>query len=413
MPLQFFPIRRNEYTPRTIYPFIVIPLLALVLVAGTLTLYLKDFAHAAPTDTPVPLPGTIPPLLAHSKLDGPTNPNQTISLSIGLRLRNAATLKNYVEDISRPKSVNFHRYLTPAQVTQAFAPRKVTYDAVLQYLQNAGFSIVHTYKHRMLISFTGTVGLSEQVFHIAINNYTAPNGETFYSNNSDPLLPASFVGEVQVINGLNNAVHWHHAPLSRRSLPAQTSNPNSNAVTCLGHGSGYYTPDQTASAYNLNGLYNSGYNGEGQTLALFELATFQIGDLTTYASCYGHSHTPIYTVVSHGPVPTDSGVLEVELDAELVLSAAPKLGQLKIYEASNDGTGYNDEWAQIIQDDPPVVSTSWGSCEADLGQSEAAYENNNFFMVAAAQGQSVFAASGDTGSSGCLRGSGSQALSAG
>src|SRR2546421_379228 len=413
MPLQFSPFRGNGNRPRTIYPIILIPVLALVLIAGILTVYLKDFAHAAPTDTLVPLPGTVPSLLAHSKLVGPANTNQTITLSIGLRLRNAAALNNYVKDISRPNSVNFHRYLAPAQFTEVFAPKKATHDAVLQYLQSSGFTIGHTYKHRMLISFAGTVGLAEQVFHIAINNYTAPNGEAFYSNNSDPLLPASFVGAIQVISGLNNAVHWHHAPLSKRSLPAGTTSPNSNAVTCLGHGSGYYTPDQTASAYNLNGLYNSGYNGEGQTLALFELSTFQISDLTTYASCYGHSHTPIYTIVSHGPVPTDSGVLEVELDAELALSAAPKLGQLKIYEASNDGTGYNDEWAQIIQDDPPVVSTSWGSCEADLGQAEATYENNNFFMVAAAQGQSVFAASGDTGSSGCLRGSGSKALSAG
>jgi len=413
MPLQFSPYRGNGNRPRTIYPIIVIPVLALVLIAGTLTVYLKEFAQAAPTDTLVPFPGTVPSLLAHSKLVGPANTNQTITLSIGLRLRNAAALNNYVKDISRPNSVNFHRYLAPAQFTEAFGPKKVTHDAVLQYLQSSGFTIVHTYKHRMLISFAGTVGLAEQVFHIAINNYTAPNGETFYSNNSDPLLPASFVGGIQVISGLNNAVHWHHAPLSKRSLPAGTTSSNSNAVTCLGHGNGYYTPDQTASAYNLNGLYNAGYNGEGQTLALFELATFQMSDLTTYASCYGHSHTPIYTIVSHGPVPTDGGVAEVELDAELVLSAAPKLGQLKIYEASNDNTGYNDEWAQIIQDDPPVVSTSWGSCEADLGQSEAIYENNNFFMVAAAQGQSVFAAAGDTGSSGCLRGSGSEVLSAG
>jgi pro-kumamolisin-like protein len=414
MPLQFSPFRGNENRPRTIYPIIVIPVLALVLIAGTLTVYLKGFAQAVPPDTLVPFRGTVPSSLADSKLVGPANANQTITLSIGLRLRNVAALNSYVKDISRPDSVNFHRYLAPAQFIQAFAPTKATYDAVLQYLQGSGFTIVHTYKHRMLISFTGTVGLTEQVFHGTINNYTAPNGEAFYSNNSDPLLPASFVAQVQVISGLNNAVHWHHAPLSRRSLPAQTTASSTNAVTCLGHGSGYYTPDQTASAYNLNGLYNAGYNGEGQTLALFELATFQMSDLTTYASCYGHSHTPIYTItIPNEPASTDSGVAEVELDAELVLSAAPKLGQLKIYEASNNGTGYNDEWAQIIQDDPPVVSTSWGSCEADLGQGEAVYENNNFFMAAAAQGQSIFAAAGDTGSSGCLRGSGSQALSAG
>ncbi len=104
MPLQFSPFRSHENRPHTIYPFIVIPLLALVLIAGTLTLYLKDFAHAAPTYTLVPLRGTIPPLLAQSKLDGPTNPNQTVALSIGLQLRNEAALDSYIRDVSRPKS---------------------------------------------------------------------------------------------------------------------------------------------------------------------------------------------------------------------------------------------------------------------------------------------------------------------
>src|ERR1051326_808435 len=173
MPLQFSPFRGNENRPRTIYPIIVIPVLALVLIAGTLTVYLKGFAQASPPHTLVPFSGTVPSSLVGSKLVGPANANQTIALSIGLRLRNAAALNSYVKDISRPDSVNFHRYLAPAQFTQAFAPTKATYDAVLQYLQGSGFTIVHTYTHRMLISFTGTVGLTEQVFHGTINNYTA------------------------------------------------------------------------------------------------------------------------------------------------------------------------------------------------------------------------------------------------
>src|SRR5438105_13468232 len=135
MPLQFSPVRGNGNRPRTIYPIIVIPVLALVLIAGTLTVYLKDFAHAAPTDTLVPLPGTVPSLLAHSKLVGPANANQTITLSIGLRLRNAAALNNYVKDISRPNSVNFHRYLAPATLPSVFAPNTATEDRVLQYLK--------------------------------------------------------------------------------------------------------------------------------------------------------------------------------------------------------------------------------------------------------------------------------------
>ena len=77
----------------------------------------------------------------------------------GLELRNANGLEHYVQDITNPKSVNYHRYLTPAQVTDVLGPDKTSYDALLQFLQQSGFTITATYQHRLLISFSGTVGL--------------------------------------------------------------------------------------------------------------------------------------------------------------------------------------------------------------------------------------------------------------
>src|SRR5712692_7370327 len=463
MPSQFSPLfqRGHQRGPRTIYPLLVLPLLAIVLITGTCTLYLNNFAHAAPLDTLAPFAGTIPAVVAHSKLDGPTDPSQIISLAIGLRLRNPDMLKGYVEDISRPKSVNYHRYLSPAQFEGAFSPAQATHDTLLQYLKASGFTITHTYRHRLLIAFSGSVGLAEQVVHLTINNYTAPGGQLFYSNHSDPQLPSALVGQLQSISGLNNALHWHHSQLATHATPTTPTTPttvshtDSNfatvdkqnqacnaagrgqsihsrgdglsspwfpfttlspwfpsttlspcalnpSISCLGHGSNYYTPDQVQAAYNLNGIYNRGIHGEGQTVALFELDTFQASDLAAYASCYGHSHTSIQTIkTGSGSVSSDSGIVEVELDAELVLSTAPSLGTLAIYEAANDTADYNAEWAQIIQDAPPVVSSSWGLCESDFGQSEINQENN-YLMTAAAQGQSIFVASGDSGSSGCL-----------
>ncbi|HBE25450.1 MAG TPA: hypothetical protein DDW33_07170, partial [Ktedonobacter sp.] len=99
------PFKDNGRGPRTIYPIILIPLLAIVLITGTLTLYLQNFVHAAPANTLVPLAGTVPSsAIAHSKLNGPADPHQTIDLTIGLRLRNAAALNSYLQDITRPKS---------------------------------------------------------------------------------------------------------------------------------------------------------------------------------------------------------------------------------------------------------------------------------------------------------------------
>ena len=57
-------------------------------------------------------------------------------------------------------------------------------------------------------------------------------------------------------------------------------------VTCPGAGNNYFLPSQMATAYNLNGLYNAGYHGEGQTVALFELAQFNMNDINAYRSCF-------------------------------------------------------------------------------------------------------------------------------
>ena len=395
-------------------PVIIVPALAILLLIAAmflsnLGLQVRNGAQAAAADGPVVFHSTLAPQLKHSRLLGPANANQRISLSIGLHPSNEQALKAFATSVSKPKSSNFHRFLTPAQFAAAFAPGQSTYTAIQQFLRGNGFTITHTYSHRLSIAFSGTIGQAERAFGVKINNYAAANGHTFYANSTDPILPASLASAVESISGLNTATSWNHPPVFAHKLPVknapQGQNPAPGSIQCLGHDESgdnlYYTPDQIASAYNLDQLYNQGFHGEGQTVALFELDGYAKSDLLNYASCYGHAQTSIQTIVTgSGQVPMDSGVTEVELDAELVLSAAPKLGQLKIYEAANDTADYNAEWAQIIQDSPPVVSTSWGECEDNVGWPEANQENI-FFEAAASEGMSVFAASGDSGSAGC------------
>src|SRR6266487_2005288 len=386
--------RDNGYKRRTIYPLLVIPLLAIVLIVGTLALYLNTQVRAAKPDILVPLADSVPAQLAKSKLIGPTNAQQTISLTLELRLRNATELDNYIADMNRPQSINYHRHLSLNQLIGAFSPTPASHDALVRYLQGASFTITYTFKHRMGIVFQGTIGQVEQVFHVHMNNYIAPNGESFYSNDTNPLLPSSLLGYVQSITGLNNATRYNHAPVHLQS----GANVRLQRTAFL--------PNQIQAAYDLNGLYNAGYHGEGQTIALFELDQFNINDINAYRSCFAqNSPTVIQTINVDGGAPSpangDGGPVEVELDAELVASAAPRLSTLKIYSAPNTQNAALDEWMQIVQDAPAVVSTSWGTCEINTSLSVAQSENN-LFAMAVAQGQSIFAASGDAGSSGCL-----------
>ena len=110
-----------------------------------------------------------------------------------------------------------------------------------------------------------------------------------------------------------------------------------------------------------------------------------MSDINAYEACFGQSHASVTTIVTSGTPPTDDGVAEVESDAEVVLGMAPKLGQLRIYEAGNDFTDVNNQWVRIIQDAPPVVSDSWGNCEAEIGTTEI--QKSIFFWQHCAPGQ--------------------------
>ena len=384
------------------------PLLLMLLIVGTFTVYINIQAHASHADTLAPLTDMVPKVVTQSKLVGPANPQQTIALAFDLRLRNATELDTYIADMNTPKSINYHRNLSLAQLVGAFSPTQATHDALLHYMQSAGFTVTHTFKHRLVITFKGTIGQAEQTFHVSINNYVTPSGTTFYANATNPWLPSSLAVTIQSITGLSNLTRYHHAPIHMQGAHSSstTSKGVQNAtVTCPGAGNNYFLPSQMATAYNLNGLYNAGYHGEGQTVALFELAQFNMNDINAYRSCFDqNSPTVVQTVNVNGgpatPLNGDGGPAEVELDTELVLSAAPKLGLIKIYNAPNDPTDANAEWAQIVQDAIPVVSTSWGSCEYTMSFSEAQAEKN-LFAMAVAQGQNIFAASADSGSSGC------------
>jgi kumamolisin len=366
----------------------------LALVLGIITLQMAHTRAASPPSLQA-VYGTLAPLLAKSQLQGHSNPQQPIELSLGLHPRNERSLSNYVREITHAQ----RHFLTPMSYNETFRPLDNSYNQVSQFLTTAGLRITHTYNHHLTINVSGTIGQVEKAFHVTINNYTAPDGHSYYANATDPQLPTNLASQLQSISGLNNSAIWQHA-LRYQSLAEPL--PATTPMVCPAAGSGRLTPDQFASAYNLKSLYAEGLHGEGQTIALFELNSFEMSDLKAYAACYGQSQTAIEAIpTGTRPVPRDGGALEVVTDAELILSTAPALKTLKIYQASNDPAGYLGEWAQIVQDAMPIVSMSWGACEAVLDASTIQQEHT-LLQTAVARGQNIFVASGDSGSDSCL-----------
>lgn len=387
--------------------------LLFILVLGGLVIPLHFFhsAHAEAQDQPVDI-GSLPPLVSQSQLLGSDTTDRTLQMSVGLALRNQEQLSALLSSLYDPSSSNYQQYLTPDQFAQQFGPTADQRQQVINYLTGQGFTVTGTYP--TLIDFSGSQSLAERVFGVTINDYQAPDGRSFFANASKPTLPANIARNIVSISGLDNATQFSHPPVPSKSAPSLSSNAAASCPapgTSGGGGGGIfggsstaYIPSQFSKAYNYDGLHNAGLHGEGQTVGVFELDGYSQSDIQAYTQCFGGSGVQLQNVVLDGfNGQPGAGAIEVELDIEVLLGMASKLSKIVVYEAPNTTQGYNDEFARIVQDRTPVISVSWGDCEKNMGQQEVNQENQ-YFQQAAAQGQTILVASGDSGSATCFQG---------
>ncbi len=393
---------------RSVYPIVLVPLLC-VIVIGTIFLNVKSpFTHATPASGRISLSSSIATYTHSSKLLEPAATDQPISIAVGLNLRDQDGLTSYLQQITTPQSPLFHQYLSAADFLKLYAPLPSSEAAVMNFLRSQEFIITATYPNHLVVDALGTVGQAEQAFHVHINNYQGQSGQHFFANSGAPSLPASLAPFVVSITGLDNLVQYGRAPLASGQANLSLTRPYASSnISCPQPGAATvptsYTPPQIATAYDFTKLYNSGSLGEGQTVGLLELDGYSPNDIALYASCFGGKNTKIQAIHIDGfNGVAGANAAEVELDMEMVLGLAPRLASLRVYEASiNSIAAYNDAWAQIVNDATPVVSTSWVFCEEAAGIANEIQQENIFFQAAAAQGQTILAASGDLGANGC------------
>jgi hypothetical protein len=171
-------------------------------------------------------------------------------------------------------------------------------------------------------------------------------------------------------------------------------------------GQGSFTPYQEGVAYGLDTAWSHGFDGSGRTVAVEEYAPYAASDVLAYDKCVGVLPPAAATdplvhnvLVDGGTSPgSASGSDEPTLDVEELRALAPGAA-LDVYLGPNDVTGPVDTLQRIATDDTAqAVSISWGICEAFSDHQD----ETPIFEQMAAQGQTVFAASGDSGSSDCI-----------
>jgi len=339
----------------------------------------------------VSLASHIPPIVKKSKLMGRATASDKVQMVFTLPLRNSEDLDTFLKRVYDRHDLTYGQYLTNEEFTANYAPTEEEYNEVIAFAKSQGLEVTSTPSNRLLLGVSGSVATVEKAFGVHLNRYQAPNGRLYRAPDANPIIPASLQGKVSGIVGLDNYAirRPHHV---RRPV---------NAFNTFGvkpHGSGPgggLSPKDITTAYGLKGVAP---NGTGQTVAVFELDGYVASDVTSYLNFFNLPKVPLKNILVDGfNGSAGGGAAEVTLDIELQIAIAPGVSSVLVYEGPNTSSGVLNTYNRIATDNiAKQISTSWGLGEEFNSTSELNAENNIFKQMAA-QGQSIYAASGDSG----------------
>ena len=315
-----------------------------------------------------------------------------------------SALRKLLDDQQDKASPNYRKWLTPEQFGKQFGPSDSDLQTVTAWLQSRGFQVAVLSKGRTVIEFSGSASQVQQAFHTAIHKY-AVNGEEHWANASDPSIPAALAPAVKGVLSLHNFPRRSYStvlgtpmratPRQTAPLPLFTFTPQQTTYYGLG-------PTDFATIYNVLPLWNAGIDGTGQTIAIVGETNIHLSDIEAFRSLFRlPANDP--QIILNG---SDPGVVGDETEALLDVSwsgAVAKNATIDLVVSASTETALGvDLSALYIVDNnvAPVMSASYGECEATLGNAGNAFYNA-LWQQAAAQGITVLISAGDGGSAGC------------
>lgn len=396
---------------------------------GTFALY--DAGQLVRTSTGVPpscrapsgsqtISGNVPPAVATAPLVGavPGNTELTVSITLPLQVNGAPgsgfpPLTTFIQELSSPTGPR-PAPLTPTTFAAAYGPLAGSYSNLMTFAQANGLTIVNTVTAQDLLTVTGTAAAIESAFFVTLNVYQRPDGTTFYAPANDPSVNLSF--PVLGVLGLDNFSQATRR-LGTNSGPCQ--------VSPVGTLDSFFGPDFKNTYFGGPAGCASTLEGQGQTIALYELDSYIPADILSYAQGTNVNGSPLDVPGLNMNPPQLSNVTqevapkfapvawnattfapnfqlsnaedeEVITDIQMVLAMAPQ-ANIIVYEANQQSSAFN--YATLLtqianEDRAQVVSSSWGWSTSSSNEQMAVW---NAVAQFAAQKQSFFEAAGDQG----------------
>jgi subtilase family serine protease len=350
----------------------------------------------------VAVPGSLHPL-AQAQFDaGPVSPAVTISgmtMYFQPSAGQQAALNALLQAQQTPGSSYYHQWITPAQYASQFGLSSNDLAKVEAWLEQQGFAIDRVANSRNAIVFSGTAAQVESAFQTRLHRYSI-NGVTHIANATEFSIPSALSG---VVLSVSNVAGFRPHPLHRNASARLTGNYDFTSGSTTYH---FLAPGDFATIYDLNPLYSAGFTGSGETIAIMGQSLIASTDITHFQSAAGLTQkAPTMTLVPNSgtSVADDTSGDEDESDLDVEWSGAVAKGATInfVYVGNNQNFSVFDSLQYAIDNDlAPILSISYGACEADFASSDiTTFES--LFAQANAQGQTVVASSGDNGATDC------------
>ncbi|WP_353063763.1 protease pro-enzyme activation domain-containing protein [Tunturibacter psychrotolerans] len=307
-----------------------------------------------------------------------------------------ADLQQLLASQQNPSSPLYHQWLTPDTFATRFGMADEDLAAAETWLQSHGFHIESTTRSRDRITFSGTATQVQSAFGTDLHYYQV-DGEQHFAPAADLTLPSELAAVTAAVLHISNFRPKPTIKVQTRPQPDYTT---------LSTQTHYLGPQDIATMYDLNALYKSGFTGTGQALAVVGQSyvdTSTSSKVSAFQSGFS-KYNPINAVLVPG-----SGVEAVslgdegesEIDLEYSSGIAQSANIFLVYVGANQNYDVFDALAFAVdQNIAPVVSISYGLCESLMSATDLD-AGNALFQQASAQGQTLVAASGDSGSTAC------------
>jgi kumamolisin len=310
------------------------------------------------------------------------------TVELVLMLQERTPVATLAQNVLNPSSIHYEEAYSLNELREICAPLDADYNALLTQLKSKGMAILRESPTHLYLVVKGPTSIVENLFSTTISD--AGNGR--HRSEREGKIPQS-MKVIASVSGLDTTRKM--APMSRfkkSSFHALDDDPYSGMV-----------PAEMRKLYGFDGIVKAGLTGKGQHIAIAGYDSYDPTDVAFYRGfMIDHPGAEPDEVFFNGtPGPDPDSAAENDLDSELAGMVAPQAQIHYFLSEHNDDPGEVELFTAILDDDrAKVANYSWGDCETNVSAAHRA-DMDKVFARAVAQGVTVIAAAGDSGSNGC------------